>query len=98
MRRFAAIAAWTAGIVLTLLLAAGIAGFYVVRSDWLREKVRERIIQEAQIATGGRETTLVDDLEQDLHRVQAIHDYSILWKCRSTNYNIISIGNINYLV
>ena len=54
MRRFARIAVWTGGIVLALLLAAGIAGFYLVRSDWLREKVRERIVQEAQVATGGR--------------------------------------------
>ena len=39
---------------MALVLIAGITGYFVLRSDWLREKVRERIIQEAQLATGGR--------------------------------------------
>jgi translocation and assembly module TamB len=53
-RRLAKIAAWTGGILLALVIAAGIAGIMLIRSDWLREKVRERIVGEAQVATGGR--------------------------------------------
>jgi translocation and assembly module TamB len=44
---------WSGGVVGGLLVIAA-AGVLVVRSDWFREKVRERIISEAANATNGR--------------------------------------------
>ncbi len=37
-----------------LLLAAAVAGLLTLRSEWFREKVRQRIIAEAERSTGGR--------------------------------------------
>ncbi|MEK7752659.1 MAG: hypothetical protein AAB654_12135, partial [Acidobacteriota bacterium] len=43
------------GIVATvLLLAAAAAGLLTLRSEWFRDKVRQRIIAEAERSTGGR--------------------------------------------
>jgi len=41
------------GIVL-LVLSAGVAALIVARSDWLREKLRTSVIEQTEIATGGR--------------------------------------------
>jgi len=42
------------GAVLVLAGAAGLAGVLVLRSDWFRDKVRDRIVAEVEKATGGR--------------------------------------------
>ncbi len=42
-----------AGFVALVLLLAGSA-VLILRSDWFREKVRERIVAEVEKATGGR--------------------------------------------
>jgi translocation and assembly module TamB len=44
----------SAGSVILLLLVILVAGVFIARSDWLREKVRERVIAEVENATGGR--------------------------------------------
>ena len=44
----------TVGTVLLLLAIAAITGIKIAQSDWLREKFRERIVAEAERATGGR--------------------------------------------
>ena len=44
---------WSGGVAGGLLIVAA-AGVTIVRSDWFREKVRERIISEAAKATNGR--------------------------------------------
>jgi len=49
--RFALISLGTFTLVLLLLAGAGI---FVARSAWLEEKVRERIVSEAERSTGGR--------------------------------------------
>jgi len=54
MTRPARIALISAGTVVFLLAVAVVAGILVARSDWLREKFRERIVTEAERATGGR--------------------------------------------
>ncbi len=45
---------WTLGIVAALMLLAGIAGVLVLRSDWLRERIRTAIVSETERATGGK--------------------------------------------
>jgi translocation and assembly module TamB len=45
---------WAAGTLAMLAIAAGVAGVLVLRSDWLREKVRIAIVREIENATGGR--------------------------------------------
>ena len=54
MKRFAKVALWSSGVALTALLIATLAGLAIVRTDWFRDKVRERIVREAGTATGGR--------------------------------------------
>jgi translocation and assembly module TamB len=48
------IALISTGSVILLLLIAVAAGVVVVRSGWLREKIRERVVTEAAKATGGK--------------------------------------------
>ncbi|MDQ2900731.1 MAG: hypothetical protein M3Y07_13175, partial [Acidobacteriota bacterium] len=50
MKRPAKIALTAVGI----LIAIGIAGVTIARSDWFREKLRERIIAELEKSTGGK--------------------------------------------
>src|SRR5215470_3033315 len=40
--------------VAVIVIACAIAGLLVVRSGWFRERVRERVINEIETATGGR--------------------------------------------
>ena len=54
MTRPGRIALISAAAVLAILAIATIGGISVARSVWLREKVRERIVAEAENATGGR--------------------------------------------
>ncbi|MCX6620702.1 MAG: hypothetical protein NTY38_06420, partial [Acidobacteria bacterium] len=54
MRRPAKAALWIAGSLFGLALLTVVAGFFVLRSDWLREKVRLRIVAEVEKATGGK--------------------------------------------
>jgi translocation and assembly module TamB len=44
----------SAGTVLVLIAAAAITGVVMVRSGWLTETIRERIVTEAEKATGGK--------------------------------------------
>jgi translocation and assembly module TamB len=48
------IALITAGAVIAVVAIAVVAGVVVLRSDWLRENVRERVVAEAEKATGGK--------------------------------------------
>jgi translocation and assembly module TamB len=48
------IALYSLGGILLLLLLAGVAALVIARSDWLREKLRAVIVEQAEIATGGR--------------------------------------------
>lgn len=54
MRRPVRIVSITLGTVLLLLAIAVVTGIKIAQSDWLREKFRERIVAEAERATGGR--------------------------------------------
>src|SRR4051794_31971968 len=54
MTRPARIALIASGLIVTLAVAAVITGLYLVQSDWLRNKLRQRIIAEAEKAIGGR--------------------------------------------
>ena len=54
MTRFRRIVLWTLAVLASLLILATIAGILVVRSDRFHQYVRQRIIQEAERATGGR--------------------------------------------
>jgi translocation and assembly module TamB len=52
-RRFR-LAVMASGSILGLMLTLIVAAVFVARSGWLREQVRERIVAEAEKATGGR--------------------------------------------
>jgi translocation and assembly module TamB len=54
MRRPWKIVIGTLGVLLVIALVAIVSALYVARSGWLREKVRERVVAEAERATGGR--------------------------------------------
>lgn len=54
MRRPAKFALWTGASLAGLIVAVVIAGYFVLRSDWLREKVRQRIVAEVEKASGGK--------------------------------------------
>ncbi len=56
MKRPAKIALGVVGGVVALLLVLALTGVYIAQSDWLREKVRVRIVSELQTATGGEAT------------------------------------------
>src|SRR5690242_11131696 len=53
MSRRGRIAFISAGTLIVILAAAVITGVAVIRSGWVLEKIRERIIAEAGKATGG---------------------------------------------
>src|ERR1700733_870749 len=42
------------GSILLLVLLAGVSVLLIARSDWLREKLRTAVIEQAEKATGGR--------------------------------------------
>lgn len=54
MKRLARVALFSFGALALVLLMLAATGVFVARSAWLREKVRERIVSEAEKATGGR--------------------------------------------
>ena len=54
MTRRGRIALISAGTVILLVAIAVITGVVMVRSGWLLEKIRERVIAEAETATGGK--------------------------------------------
>src|ERR1700685_3584303 len=54
MKRPLRILSISLGAVLLLLGIAAITAITIAQSDWLREKFRERIVAEAEGATGGR--------------------------------------------
>src|SRR5580698_3597408 len=54
MSRPVRIALVSAGSIVLLVLLAGVSALFVAHSDWLREKLRTLIIEQAEIATGGR--------------------------------------------
>jgi translocation and assembly module TamB len=54
MTRRGRIALISTGTVVLLAVIAVVAGVIMVRSGWLREKVRERVVAEAERATGGK--------------------------------------------
>lgn len=47
---------WVLGVLALLLLAAGGALVVLLRSDWLREKIRASIVEQVERASGGRAT------------------------------------------
>src|SRR5690349_5439525 len=53
MSRPARIALWIGGGLLALIVVAFVATILVVRTDWFRNYVREKIIAYAESATGG---------------------------------------------
>ncbi|HVV47124.1 MAG TPA: translocation/assembly module TamB domain-containing protein [Bryobacteraceae bacterium] len=54
MTRPRRIALISAGSLVGLAVAAGIAGLLIARSDWLQERLRTMVVQQAEKATGGR--------------------------------------------
>ncbi len=48
------IALYSLASILLLVLVVGVAVLLIARSDWLREKLRTVIVEQAEIATGGR--------------------------------------------
>jgi translocation and assembly module TamB len=54
MTRGGRIALYSGGAVVVLLALAAITGFILVRNGWVAEKIRERVVSEAEKATGGR--------------------------------------------
>jgi translocation and assembly module TamB len=48
------IALIAAGSLAGLAVAAGIAGLLIARSDWLQERLRTMVVEQAETATGGR--------------------------------------------
>ncbi len=54
MKRFFRVALIAAGGLILLLLILAVSAVVIVRSQWFHDKVRERIITEAETATGGR--------------------------------------------
>ncbi len=54
MSRPVRIALISAGSVVLLVLLVGVSALFIARSDWLREKLRTAIVEQAEIATGGR--------------------------------------------
>ncbi|RPI12491.1 MAG: hypothetical protein EHM65_05905, partial [Acidobacteriales bacterium] len=45
---------WSAGGLAGLVLFLLVCGIVVLRSDWFREQVRQRIVSEVESATGGQ--------------------------------------------
>ena len=54
MSRPKKIVLWIGGGLLGLILVALIAGIVIVRTDWFKNKVRDKIVAVAETATGGR--------------------------------------------
>jgi translocation and assembly module TamB len=54
MTRGGRIALISTGAVIAVMAIAVVAGMVIVRSDWLRERIRERVVAEAEKATGGK--------------------------------------------
>lgn len=54
MKRPARIALTSVGVIVFLALLAVVTTVFIARSDWLREKLRTAIIEQAELATGGR--------------------------------------------
>ncbi len=54
MTRVARLGLYAAATAAAILLTAGVAGVLALRSDWFRDRVRERIVAEAENASGGR--------------------------------------------
>src|SRR6185312_3006656 len=48
------IALISVGSLAALAVMAGIAGLLIARSDWLQERLRTMVVEQAEIATGGR--------------------------------------------
>src|SRR5689334_9350949 len=54
MTRLTRIALFSLSALVLLTIAVAVTGVYVAQSGWLREKVRQRIVDEASRASGGR--------------------------------------------
>jgi translocation and assembly module TamB len=54
MSRRGKIFAWSGAVVLFLVVAAVITGVVLVRNGWVEEKIREKIVDAAETATGGK--------------------------------------------
>src|SRR5665213_61708 len=54
MNKPARIALISLGSILLLVLVAAVSVLLIARSDWLREKLRTAVIEQAEKATGGR--------------------------------------------
>jgi len=59
----------TGGSILGLLILAVVAGIFVAQSSWLRDQVRQRIVAEAEKATGGR--VAIGSFQFDWHTLTA---------------------------
>ncbi len=64
---------WWALIPLVLITGAAIAGIAVLRSDWLREKIRARIIAEVNLASGGQVELGSVDIDWASLRARAVN-------------------------
>ncbi len=74
MRRPAKIALWLGGGLLGLIVVVLVAGYFVLRSDWLREKVRQRIVAEVEKASGGK--SAIGSFRFDWNTMQAsVHNF-----------------------
>ncbi len=54
MTRRVRLGLYTLATAAAILLAAGIGGVLALRSEWFRERLRERIVEEVESASGGR--------------------------------------------
>lgn len=54
MNRLARIALISAGSLAGLAVVIGVTGLMIAQSEWLREKLRTTIVEQAEIATGGK--------------------------------------------
>ncbi|MBI3665994.1 MAG: translocation/assembly module TamB domain-containing protein [Acidobacteria bacterium] len=58
------------GVVAGLVLLLGLAGLWIVRTGWFREKLRQRVVAELEQATGGRVEIARFDFYPGLWRVR----------------------------
>ncbi|MBL8214044.1 MAG: hypothetical protein JNK87_25210, partial [Bryobacterales bacterium] len=80
-------------VSLLLAIGIGIALFFVLRSNWLREEVRARIVTEAEKATGGKVSIGRFHFDPNALRFE-VHDFVLRGKEPANEDPMVAISHI----